>query len=936
MEIYEVKINHLHTPIGFMMRENPTVGFKVQGADNAEFQSARIFVSASEDFSSLMYDSGEMIENLAVYPLPLRLMPRTRYFVRVQVITNKADRAQASTWFETGKMTESWQAEWITTAEKPDNAVPVLARNVEVSKTVKTARLYVGCGGLYEFEINGQKAGNEYLTPYCNKYSSWMQAITHDVTSLLKSGENKLEVTMANGWYKGRFALDGLSDIYGSTLALIAELHICYEDGSAEVICTDNNWHSHKSCYQSADIYDGVQLDFTRDTSERFDVQTVKIDKKLLTDRLSLPVVVKETRKVASVITTPKGEKVLDMGQNMVGWLRVDTAKFKDKNFTVRFFEVLTPEGNVYLDNIRSAKATFSYTSDGQARVTEPEFTFYGFRYAWIDGIGEPPQDAFTGCVAYSDMDLTGNLETSNPLVNRLFLNALWGQKGNFVDVPTDCPQRDERLGWTGDAQVFCGTANFNMDTSAFFAKYMYDMYEEQKEHGGGTPHFVPSFQDGAHGSPMFKGSSAAWADAATIIPWTNYLHSGDKTLLARQYPGMKAWIEYIRKQDTGSFLWDTGFHFGDWLALDTARPERPMGTTPNEMVASAYYLYSAELTAKAAQALGNLDDANEYTSLAAKIRAAMQSEFVSPNGRVTSDTQTAEVIALFVNFATDKAKTAAMLHKKIADNDGHLNTGFVGTAYLNRVLSDNGFNATAYQLLLNKNYPGWLYEVEKGATTIWERWNSIKPDGSLGDVSMNSFNHYAYGAVMEWMYRNCAGLQPLAEGAGFKKIRLAPQPSPQMEWLKASYHSPAGLYRSEWRISERGLQFDFSIPFGAKAMLHLPDAPAEMVINGTKTRYEDGMELSSGVFKIEYAPTAPYYTVYGLDSAAAEVLDNAALSAWLRENVPGFAELPFYLLMGSPAGTIQQLLEGFGLPLNDAIKQKISKEWSKIRSWSV
>jgi len=898
MGIKTIKINHLKNPLGFMMKEDPVVSFK---RTNTEL--VRIKVPGH-------YDSGEITEINPVYPLPITLLPRTRYEVWVN---------DSKAWFETGKMSEEWIGEWITT---DCSRVPILGKKIIIEKEITKARLYVGCCGLYRFEINGKKVGKEYLTPYFNSYVDWQQVITHDVTKYLKIGKNILESTLAEGIYKGRFGFDEQTDIYGNTLALIAELHVEYSDGSKEVISTDDSWYGRCSNYETAEIYNGVVVHFNKKSNQKVPVRSLDLDKSKLVDRMSPPVIVKETLQNSQAIITPKGELVIDVGQNMVGWLKINTTLFADKNFKIRFFEVLDPEGNVYTANLRSAKAELVYKTDGLAREFEPEFTFYGFRYAHIDieGLDEIPLEAFTPCVVYSDMEMTGYIETSNPMVNRLFLNALWGQKGNFVDVPTDCPQRDERLGWTGDAQVFAGTAYFNMDCAGFFAKYMEDMWHEQQAREGGVPHFIPSLRK----EKSKSGSSAAWGDAATIIPWTTYMHTGDKYLLARQYPNMKAWVEYIRRQERGNYLWDTGFHFADWLALDSARPEKPVGTTPSYMVASAYYLYSTELTAKAADELGYVEDAKNYREHAQKIRKAIQDEFITPNGRIGSDTQTANVIALFMEFATDKEKAAAMLNEKIINNDGYLNTGFVGTAYINRVLSDYGFNDTAYKLLLNRDYPGWLYTVERGATTIWERWNSIKPDGSLGDVSMNSFNHYAYGAVMEWMYRNAAGLQPLT--AGFKKIRLAPQPNPRLEWLKVSYESPFGIYRSEWKISKEGIAFIFEIPIGCEAELVLPDAPDDLV--------ENGKILTAGTYQFNYQPTKTYFIEYHLDSPAMEIFEREHLKRWLNENIVGFKELSHIAFIRPFVGSLREFLTAQKIEINKVTEEKLKQEWKQVYSW--
>lgn len=930
MELYNLKINHLTNPLGFMMKENPVVSFKVKNATGKKLQSVRITVAIDEKLENIVFSSGQITNIQPAYPLELALQPRTRYYYQVEAISDSAEIATAIGWFETGKMNEEWQAEWIT-LQSQEIAVPTFCKDFELTKEIIEARIYIGCAGIYDMQLNGEKVGTEYLTPYSNDYHSWMQIITHDVTHQLQKGENTLKVTIAPGWYRGRFGLQHRSNIYGDTSSFIIEMHIKYNDGTSELVVSDDTWHAEDSVYEVAQLYDGEVLDFTKELDEQYKVAIYELDKSKLTDRLSLPVIVKEERMVEALITTPKGELLLDLGQNMPGWLQIDTSTFKDKDFKIQYCEVLDADGNFYNDNLRTAKAEFVYKTDGKARIVEPKFTYYGFRYAKIEGLETVPTDSFKARVVYSDLNQTGVINTSNPLVNRLFLNALWGQKDNFVDVPTDCPQRDERLGWTGDAQVFCGTANYNMNSTAFFTKYMYDIWQEQQRADGIVPFFVPSFgNSGGYGS-------AAWGDAATIIPWTCYLHSGDKTLLEKQYPSMKAWVEHIRSQDTGTRLWDTGFHLGDWLALDNVETTPPIGLTPPHMVASAYYLYSVTLLAKASKALGKITEQAEYEQLASEIKNALQKEYLTETGRVASDTQTANIITLYMDFATNPERVATMLNDKILGiRGGHLNTGFVGTAYICRVLSDHGFNEAAYKLLLNKGYPSWLHAVEKGATTIWERWDSIGADGRLGSVEMNSFNHYAYGSVMEWMYRNVAGLKPLEEGAGFKKVQLAPQPSDKLEWVNMSYDSPSGLYRSEWRINKDSLNFVFEIPFGGEAELTLPDAPDEVVINGEIKDYFATMRLEAGTYEISYQPTRTYYNTYTVNDDVNLIKNNPRLMEIITKHVPAISALPEHALFLPHEGDFESLLAKFGIHLEAEVKIALDAELAEIRTWDL
>ncbi|MDI9420285.1 MAG: family 78 glycoside hydrolase catalytic domain, partial [Bacillota bacterium] len=546
-------------------------------------------------------------------------------------------------------------------------------------------------------------------------------------------------------------------------------------------------------------------------------VRSIDLDYSLLQPRRSLPVIIKEKIKPAAIIHTPKGETVLDFGQNMVGWasFRIDAPQGTE--VLLQYGEALQ-DGCFSQENLRSAKAEFTYISDGRPAQVKPCFTFYGFRYVKVEGwVGELALDDFTGHVVYSDLERIGTIETSNPMVNRLFLNALWGQKGNFLDVPTDCPQRDERMGWTGDAQMFSGTACFNMDCDAFFGKFLYDLALEQKRLGGKVPDFVPTFG-------LDPLGMAAWSDAATVIPWNLYLHYGDLAGLERQLESMIAHVERIKSQDDGDRLWDSGFHVGDWLALDGKGEFSRLGGTPTDLIATAYYAYSAGLVAKAARVLGKEEIAREYEQLAEEVKRAFCEEFVTPRGRMAANTQTAHILPLFMDLVPEeiRPRILASLVELLKENNYYLKTGFVGTPYLCRVLSENGYNDIAYRLLLNEEFPSWLYAVKLGATTIWERWNSLLPDGRFGELGMNSLNHYTYGSIGEWMYRHMCGIQPVEAYPGFRKARLAPQPNPALNWARAVLDSAAGRYESGWEYLENAIRYSFAVPFNAEAELEL------------------------------------------------------------------------------------------------------------------
>ncbi|MBE5966524.1 MAG: alfa-L-rhamnosidase RamA [Lachnospiraceae bacterium] len=848
MRIVDMKCNHVVNPLGYSLGK-PQLSWITEVEGAAVQEACQIQVAQEKDFIHLLYDSGkrEDMDSIGFY-LPMELKPRTRYYWRVHVWTDNGEVISPVAWFETAKMEEPWTGKWITPGWEDKSIHPLLRKRFELKKEVLQARLYI-CGlGLYEAEVNGKRVGEEYFTPYCNSYNNWIQYQTFDVTGMVNQGENVIGVMLGNGWYKGRFGFQNKKDgVYGDTFALLCELVVQYTDGSSEIIGSDIDWKAAPSYILDSNIYDGEIQDANRyrkgwsgtslDDGNWSKVRYIEMDYNLLEARRSIPVRIMEELKPVKVIHTPKKETVLDMGQNMVGWVRFQIHAPKDSVIFLQYGEELQ-EGCFYRENLRSAKAEFKFISDGTPQEVQPHFTFYGFRYIKVEGWhGEVNAEDFTGCVVYSALELRGNIETSNPMVNRLVQNALWGQKGNFLDVPTDCPQRDERMGWTGDAQVFSGTACFNMDCDAFYHKFLYDLAKEQSRIGTGiVPHVVPTFGMSHGGNDTLSGGSSAWSEAATVIPWNLFLHYGDKTILTQQFDSMKAYVDYIRKQDDGKRLWNTGFHFGDWLALDGAGEYDPFGGTPTDLIATAYYAYSSELVAKAARILGKEKEAKEYHQLSMEIKEAFCEEFVSPRGRLAVDTQTAYVLVVFMDLVPEKYKGRMIegLRANLEKNKYYLKTGFVGTSYLCRVLSENGYNNLAYRLLLNEEFPSWLYEVKLGATTIWERWNSLLPDGNFGELGMNSLNHYAYGSIVEWMYRNMCGINPLEEYPGFRRIRLAPQPDKQLQYAVADIYTAAGLYESGWKYEENQLHYTFSIPFHAQADLVLTNADSStLIING-------------------------------------------------------------------------------------------------------
>ena len=910
-------------PMGFEFDRLSLSWVTESGESPSIYQSAaRVEIAADSGFETILFDSGKSREIVSLaYQPDIKLKPRTRYYWRVTIWGEAGDEVTSeSAWFETAKIDEPWEGKWIS-PELDKEIHPLIRKNFSVPGDIESARAYI-CGvGLYDVEINGKRVGDEYFAPGYNAYDFWLQYQTFDVTDLLKSGENAIGFMLGNGWYKGRFGFEGgYHELYGSEFACIGEIVVKLKDGSTSVIATDEDWKCASAPITFSGIYDGEIYDANLESKDwtlpDFDdsswtsVRETKVKTEMFIARKNLPIKIMEERQPIEILHTPAGEVVLDFGQVMTGWVRFIAKAPKGTTLKIQYGEILQ-NGNFYRENLREAKAEYVYISDGSEREVQPHFTFYGFRFVKLTGFEEEIHlDDFCGCVIYSEIEQTGEIETSDPLVNRLFLNAVWGQKGNFLDVPTDCPQRDERMGWTGDAQVFAPTACFNMYSPAFYQKYMFDLHEEQKRLGGSVPFTVPVVKP-KDGNGFISGSgSAAWGDAATVIPWTLYTYYGDKELLCQQFDSMKDWVDYIKKVDDESGakrLWQVGFHFGDWLALDGKDPESPMGGTDSNYIASAYYCYSAQLVAKAAKVLGETKFAEQYNQLADEIKEAIKKEYFTPNGRSAIHTQTAMIVALYMDLVPESFRSRLIddLKAKLREDKMHLNTGFVGTPYFCNVLSENGANDLAYTLLLNYDFPSWLYAVKLGATTVWERWNSVLPDGSISGTGMNSLNHYAYGSIAEWMYRHMCGINPLEDAPGFRKFQLCPKPYGKLTYAKAKFSSPSGNIESGWELKEDGsLTFTFIVPFNTTAEVVLPDATLENIkVNGEllvnrdlKAKQENQdvtCELTAGTYLFYYQPVKSYILTYSTNSSLKELLNNEETKEIVTNNLPDIINSP-------------------------------------------
>ncbi|MDD6676093.1 MAG: family 78 glycoside hydrolase catalytic domain [Oscillospiraceae bacterium] len=696
------------------------------------------------------------------------------------------------------------RSEWIKGCEKNLRGGTVYLKNFRCAAKAEKAILEITALGVYEAKLNGERVGDFILAPGWTSYSNRLQVQSYDVTNLLKT-ENSLEVTVGQGWRAIADKRDG-SDFLGyRDTALIAELTIVYADGTAESIVTDSSWTARESKLRYTNIYDGDIYDATFKAGSARHCICVDLEKDMLIPQEGEKIVEHERMPALQIIKTPAGETVIDFGQNMTGYVEFRIKGTPGAQATIFHGETLDRDGNFYNANYRSARAQIKFTCDGEEHTYKSALTFFGFRYIrlenWPDEI---KKENFTAVVVHSDIRRTGYFECSDEAVNRLFKNIIWGQKGNFLDVPTDCPQRDERLGWTGDAQVFVRTASLNFDVERFFKKWLRDLAADQGRDGC-VPHVIPNISDD-------MGGSSAWSDAAVICPWEIYRTYGDKAVLEEQFDSMKAWIDWMRERsENGRHSGDS--HFGDWLGLDS--PEGSYkGATPEDLIATAYYKYSTELFIKAAHALGR--DVAEYENVPAEAAKAFRREYME-NGRVKNATQTACVLALYFDITDDRAATAEQLNELI-ERAGHLETGFVGTPYLLHALSDNGYAETAYDLLLRREYPSWLYPISKGATTVWEHWDGIKPDGTMWSTDMNSFNHYAYGAVADWMYGAAAGINSDPDRPGFEHIIFRPVTDRRLDFVKASIDTRRGTVASEWRRENGRIKYIFTVPEGCGA----------------------------------------------------------------------------------------------------------------------
>lgn len=872
MKIYDVQTEYRSNPKGLSVRI-PRFSWKLESDRKNTVQAAyTLRVSCG---NQTVWDSGrtETDQSVLVPYAGEPLMPEERYEVELAVEDNHGNISEAGAWFETGVLDAGTFRAKMITHDFPaeETACPVFCRRFRTEKEVQKAVIYATAYGVYELYLNGSRIGRAYMAPGWTSYHHRLQYQYYDITETLQK-DNLLEMPVGNGWYKGILGFDCRPDRYGDRTGAFAEIHIWYAGGEKEVIATDESWGVRTGSIRYSEIYMGETIDTDDPDIREGNVSAAAFDKSVLTPQECEPVRVTQRIGAKKVWRDPKGNLLADFGQNLTGLVEVRIKGEKGQKIRIRHAEVLDKDGVFYPDTLRTAVSHDTYILNGEEQILMPHFTFHGFRYIAIDGIDDARPEMFTACAMHSDMAKTGEFRCSNEKVNRLQSNISWGLRDNFFDIPTDCPQRDERLGWMGDAQVFSWTAAFNRNTARFFTKWMRDISAESSLEKG-VPHVVPDL--------LGNYSSAAWSDAAVIIPWVVYQTYGDVRILEESWKCMHEWADYIQDKTNEDGLWMSGYQYGDWLALDREEGDGSVGATDVYLVANAYYLYVTDLVRQTAEVLGKKEEAACYQKLYDKTLESFREEYFTPRGRIVSETQTGCVLALYFHLAREKDKERILraLTENIENHKNHLTTGFVGTPYLCHALSENGAHETASALFMKEDYPSWLYAVNMGATTVWEKWNGIYPDGSMPHPGLNSMNHYANGAVGDWMYRKIGGINQLE--AGYHKFYIRPMFVRGIEEAETELETPYGKIRSYWSCKNNKIVVKVAVPANTTAVLYLPEKDGEIA-------------LGSGEYSYEYeTDTSLRELPFSLDSTLGEILDEPLGFEMMKQMVPELIENP-------------------------------------------
>lgn len=902
--ITQMRCEYRVNPTGLDVRE-PRLSWILTSQQRGAIQTGyQILVASSREALARhegdLWDSGRVASDQTIHILYAGkpLLSRQEAWWKVRAWDKDGLSSEWSTparWVMGLLERSDWQAQWIGAPEAKPASIPPHAlaatltrKSFSLPKSVRRATAYASALGLYELRLNGQRVGDQLLAPEWTSYRRRVSYQTYDVTDLLHPGENVAAAFLGEGWYAGTLMVVGRF-AYGTTPRFLLQIEIELTDGSTQTWITDGSWRiSPESPLPAAGIYDGETYDARQDPigwqepgyndSHWPPAQTMGLDGRRLVWLPNEPIRIVQELSPVHLSEPRPGTYIFDLGQNMVGWCRIQAEGLKGRTVTIRHAEMLNDDGTLYTANLRGAPQVDRYTPRTDGPFTfEPRFTYHGFRYVELTGLASSPAtNAVTGRVFHSTSPEVSHFECSDVSINRLMENVLWTQRANLMSSPNDCPQRDERFGWMGDIQAFSQTAIFNMDMAAFFTKFAQDTRDDQAKDGR-FPDFAPHpgdpnrmVTDGPGAAPSFAGAPA-WADAGVIVPWRAYQNYADTRILADQFDAARAWVEYVRRLNP-NLVWTKGRNndYNDWLNGDTLRQAgwpTHGGSIPNSVFATAFFAHSTELVAKMAAVLGRTDDARQYQELFQQIKIAFNQAFVEPEGKIEGGTQAGYALALHFDLLPSELRpnAARLLTNGIQHYQNHLSTGIQSTHRAMLELVRYGYADLGWQLLTNRTFPSWLYMVDNGATTIWERWDGYVKGRGFQDAGMNSFNHWAFGAVGEWVWRNVAGLNPDDTQPGWKRFILAPRPGGGVSWTKSRYQSIRGEIVSNWQIKNRKFHWELAIPPNTTASIRVPSSrPDEVLESGRPVtqvpeihnmRIEPGaviFEVASGRFIIE------------------------------------------------------------------------------------
>ncbi|MDQ0221841.1 alpha-L-rhamnosidase [Streptococcus moroccensis] len=893
LKVKELTIEGRKSPIG-LDSLCPAFSWKLESdiSDNKQ-EDYQLVIKKGDQ---IIWDSGitKAEETLFIDYQGPELEAKSIYKVYLNVTDINGEQAEYESSFETGLLSpENFKAKWIThDFEDDEEAIIVYSKKFKANQGFN-GRLYISALGIYDVKINGQKVGDAYFAPGWTTYSKRLQYQTYDISSYLQE-ENTIEIEVANGWYKGILGFSNEGNHFGNRTALLAQIELTNQSEDRLYHLTNEEWTCRRSQRRYAEIYHGETIDYSQDIEQEHPVHLYEFDNSVLVSQETEPVRIVEELAAKELLITPKGEVVLDFGQNLTGVVRASIKAKKGTEVILRHAEALDENGNLFTINLRTAKATDTFITSGNDDVFMPIFTFHGFRYVEVKGLGEDirPKD-FVACVMHTDFESTGKIETSDEKVNRLWENIDWTLRDNHLDLPTDCPQRDERLGYTGDAGIFINTAVFHKNVNLIYQKWLRDVAADSSRELG-----VPMASPNILGP---GGGIAIWHDAAAIIPWALWQYYGDKRILEERYETIKDCVEYSRGLASENGLIYQGQQLGDWVALDAEKgPMRKptedllnptllekRGTTDRYFVTNVFYLNSTKILADTAKILGNESDYETYNRLYQTIKSAIQEEYITRTGRIVSETQAGFALALFFDLLEEKDQNRAIqgLLDNFNEHRQHLTTGFVGTRLLPLVLSETGNHDQAGALFLKEDCPSWLYSVNLGATTIWELWDGVNDDGSFNKYEMNSLNHYSFASIGEWMYKKLGGLE-IIEPA-YKKSLIKPQFIKGITEMKTSLETPYGLLSCHAKCENGQYSFDVVVPFNTTAVIELPE--------------KESLEVGSGQYHFEYETDLSYEKeFYTMDSLFGQVLEHPVGIGILQQYAPELLENKLFLQFAS------------------------------------